>query len=849
MEINIFLCQVLIWVILLLGQLHGCKSCSEIERNALLELNKYVISRSDESYLDYVLPSWTKDTKSDCCRWKGVECNRTSSRVIGISIGEVNFKERTPHPFEEVKSLNLSGKGHKNKFNGFFDDVEGYKSLRRLRNLEILDLSSNFFNNSIFPFLNAATSLTTLFLRDNKMDGPLPTKYLKELANLELLDLSWSNFNGSMSDVTHLKNLKALDLSFNDLSSSIELQELKNWTNMEVLGLAKNNFSGLIPTEVVCDMKNLRELDLSQNNFIGQLPPCLNASNKLRVLDLSSNHLSGNLPSTFSSLESLEYLSLLDNNFTGLFSLNPLTNLTKLKVFKLSSTSDMVRVETERSWQPKFKLDVVVLRFCSLEKIPSFLVYQKNLRLIDLSNNRLSGNIPTWILENNLELQVLRLQNNSNGFQGKFPSSMGEMKNISSLDLSYNNFSGKIPISFFKGCSSLSILKISNNKLRGHFLLKGLGFTSLTVLRIQNNLFTGRIGAGLLSSSMLSYIDMSDNRLTGTIPPSLVVLFSGPLPSYVSYSVKHLFLHNNNFTGPIPETLLRNVEILDLRNNQLSGIIPEFITSSVVSYLHASIIYHLEWEEERRKFQLLFYQEVLKLEFYKSTFVVEELESFYIIYQTIEIQFAAKQSYDTYAGVSMFTEGILGYMYGMDLSNNQLRGIIPTELGNLSKLRALNLSHNLLSGSIPSSFSNLKDIESLDLSYNVLHGSIPYQLANLTSLAVFNVSYNNLSGIILQGNQFSTFKENSYLGNPLLCGLPTSKSCEAKKSSEEAHNGEEVKNDEAAFDMLFFYYSTASTYVTALIGIVVLMCLDCPWSRAWFCIVDAFIAFAKNIFA
>ena len=269
----------------------------------------------------------------------------------------------------------------------------------------------------------------------------------------------------------------------------------------------------------------------------------------------------------------------------------------------------------------------------------------------------------------------------------------------------------------------------------------------------------------------------------------------------------------------------------------------------MVSYLHASIIYHLEWEEERRKFQLLFYQEVLKLEFYKSTFVVEELESFYIIYQTIEIQFAAKQSYDTYAGVSMFTEGILGYMYGMDLSNNQLRGIIPTELGNLSKLRALNLSHNLLSGSIPSSFSNLKDIESLDLSYNVLHGSIPYQLANLTSLAVFNVSYNNLSGIILQGNQFSTFKENSYLGNPLLCGLPTSKSCEAKKSSEEAHNGEEVKNDEAAFDMLFFYYSTASTYVTALIGIVVLMCLDCPWSRAWFCIVDAFIAFAKNIFA
>lgn len=48
----------------------------------------------------------------------------------------------------------------------------GYKSLGKLRNLEILDLSSNKFSNSMFPFLNAATSLRTLFLRDNYMGGP-----------------------------------------------------------------------------------------------------------------------------------------------------------------------------------------------------------------------------------------------------------------------------------------------------------------------------------------------------------------------------------------------------------------------------------------------------------------------------------------------------------------------------------------------------------------------------------------------------------------------------------------------------------------------------------------------------
>lgn len=97
---------------------------------------------------------------------------------------------------------------------------------------------------------------------------------------------------------------------------------------------------------VVCELKNLWELDLRENYFVGQLPLCLGRLNKLRVLDFSSNQLNGNLPSSFNSLESLEYLSLLDNNFTSLFSFDPLANLTKLKVFKLSSTSDMLQIKT-----------------------------------------------------------------------------------------------------------------------------------------------------------------------------------------------------------------------------------------------------------------------------------------------------------------------------------------------------------------------------------------------------------------------------------------------------------------------------------------------------------------------
>ncbi|XP_013635870.1 PREDICTED: LRR receptor-like serine/threonine-protein kinase GSO1 isoform X1 [Brassica oleracea var. oleracea] len=984
MERKLFLGQFLIWVVLLLGQLHGCKSCIEKERKALLELKKHLISLSVEWGYDTVQPTWTNDTKSDCCLWEGLECNRTSGRVIGISIGDMVFENFSSplnisllQPFEDIRSLSLSVE--QNGFDGFFDDVEGYKSLRRLRNLEILDLSSNRFNDSIFPFLNGASSLKTIFLHNNLIEGPFPAEELKDWTNLELLDLSRNFLNGSMLEFSYLKKLKALNLSSNDFSSSMELRELKDLINLELLSLAQNSFSGPIPVEVFCEMKNLRELDLSENHFVGQLPLCLGSLKKLRVLDLSSNQFSGNLPSSFSSLESLEYLSLLNNNFKGILSLNPLANLTKLKVLKLSTTSDMLQVESESTWQSKFQLSVAVLRSCSLKKIPSFFLYQKNLRLVDLSSNKLSGNVPTWLLENNTQLEVLLLQNNSfttfqmpttivhnnlqlldfskndigglfpdnigrllpylvhmngsnNGFQRNFPSSMGEMKNISFLDLSYNNFSGNLPRSFFTGCFSLKYLKLSHNRFTGHVPPRVTNFTSLDVLRLDNNLFTGEMGVGLLSSNAtLSILDMSNNLLTGsipswisnlsnleflllsdnniqgTVPPSLGNmssvslldlsgnLLSGAIPSYVGHYVRYLFLRDNNFTGPIPDTLLaRRVRILDLRNNKLSGSIPEFVSTDLedppelsilllrgnsligsiprqlcdlrtirildlshnkLSGYIPSCLYNLSFdlgvaEEDTNIYIGSDYNPTsFQLEYYKSTFVVEKLVVKYTTYHEIAINFATKERYDSYTGGTEFSEGILGYMYGMNLSSNELSGVIPQEIGNLSRVRALNLSQNFLSGSIPSSFSNLKDIESLDLSYNMLHGSIPQQLTSLISLAVFDVSYNNLSGMVPQGRQFNTFDKSSYVGNPLLCGLPTNISCDqATERSEEEDNGGGEEDEEVFVDMLVFYYSTSSTYLTALICILLLMCFDCPWRRSLLRLIDAFIASVKTMF-
>ncbi|KAL0878015.1 hypothetical protein Bca101_027721 [Brassica carinata] len=938
------LCQNLIWVMLLMGQLHGYESCIEKERNALLELKKYLISQSMEEESSSVLPTWSNDTQSDCCLWEGLKCSGTSRRVTEIAFGGLDLKENTLlnlsllHPFEEVRCLNLSGEAL-NKFNGLFDDVEGHNSLKRLTNLEILDFSSNKFNNSIFPFLNAATSLTTLFLRSNNMGGSLPVKELRDLTNLELLDLSRNRFNGSipLQELSYMRKLKALDLNGNEFSGSTELKG-------------------------ICKLRNIQELDLSHNKLVGQFPLCLTSLSGLRVLDLSSNQLTGKLPPSLGNLKSLEYLSLFDNDFQGIFSLGYLTNLTKLRVLKLCSKSSSLQVVSDSSWKPMFQLDVLALRYCNLDEVPQFLIHQKELRHVDLSDNNISGKFTSLLLQNNTKLKVLLLHNNfftsfqlpksphhllfmdvsvnrfnhlipgnigwilphlrymnisNNGFQGTLPSSLGNMKNIEYMDLSHNSFHGELPRSFINGCDSMAILKLSHNKLTGEIFQEPPRFTNILGLFMDNNLFTGKIGQGLQRLRNLSLLDISNNNFTGVVPswigelPTLTALLiannllegniptslfnnsnlqlldlstnslSGDIPPYHnSRDGVVLLLQDNRLSGEISNTQLANVEILDLRNNRLSGSIPEFIRTQNISVLllrgndltgriphqlcgliniqlldlsrnrlngsipsclsNTSFVTGKKCTSYDYDFGISFPSDVFDgfslqqdSRYFKSLLMLDPFSMDYKASTQTKIEFATKYRYDSYMGKN------LKLLYGLDLSENELSGEIPAEFGELMELRAFNLSHNNLSGAIPESFSGMKNVESLDISFNRLQGRIPPQLTQLSTLSVFKVSYNNLSGAIPQGRQFNTFDTQSFVGNNLLCGQPTSRSCNSG-TFQEPDSGED-DDDESAIDMESFYWSFAAAYVTILVGIFASLAFESHWSRFWFYMVDAFI--------
>jgi hypothetical protein len=75
------------------------------------------------------------------------------------------------------------------------------------------------------------------------------------------------------------------------------------------------------------------------------------------------------------------------------------------------------------------------------------------------------------------------------------------------------------------------------------------------------------------------------------------------------------------------------------------------------------------------------------------------------------------------------------YLDELNLSNNQLSGSLPVEIGNMCYLGELNLSNNQFSGAIPTELGNLSSLRVLRLNNNRLTDYIPKSFTNLIYLA------------------------------------------------------------------------------------------------------------------
>ncbi|KAL4367286.1 hypothetical protein GQ457_05G028320 [Hibiscus cannabinus] len=84
----------------------------------------------------------------------------------------------------------------------------------------------------------------------------------------------------------------------------------------------------------------------------------------------------------------------------------------------------------------------------------------------------------------------------------------------------------------------------------------------------------------------------------------------------------------------------------------------------------------------------------------------------------------------------------------LNLSSNGLNGVIPTEFGDLISLKNVSLAFNSFSGSIPDSMSAIPGLVHVDLSNNQLNGTVPNFFSELKELKVLNLENNELHGVL-----------------------------------------------------------------------------------------------------
>ena len=102
----------------------------------------------------------------------------------------------------------------------------------------------------------------------------------------------------------------------------------------------------------------------------------------------------------------------------------------------------------------------------------------------------------------------------------------------------------------------------------------------------------------------------------------------------------------------------------------------------------------------------------------------------------------------TLRGVVPTQLGNLTALETLDLGGSELTGAVPTQLGALTKLTRLDLGDNKLTGVIPTQLEALTALTSLDLSDNKLTGAVPTQLGALTALTRLDLGDNKLTGAI-----------------------------------------------------------------------------------------------------
>ncbi|KAK9673132.1 hypothetical protein RND81_12G148500 [Saponaria officinalis] len=539
-------------------------------------------------------------------------------------------------------------------------------------------------------------------------------------------------------------------------------------SNGRVVGLDLSNEAitrGIVNLNSLFRLEYLKMLNLAYNPIVGHIPSALGNLSRLTYLNLSHTYFTGQVPLEVSLLSELVVLDFSMDAYPLSYPLsivNPsleriirnMSNVRELYLDGIAISEDVGKWgDTLSSWLPHLR--VLSLNGCNLTGgIHESLAKLGSLSVIMLGFNNLSTPVPDF-LSKFINLTVLTL--NDCGLMGTFPKTIFEVPTLVTLSVEANqDLRGSLPDFVSRKLKSLTL---SDCNFRGRIPPSVGSLGQLETLDLSNNNFSSKIPS-FLSATSLNFLELSNNSLSGTITSSI---FSTDL------NLQFLDLSFNSLEGPIPESIFRltNLGVLDLGWNRLNGTI-----------------------------------KLLELLPRLQNLVTLELSHNFLTVDTNRTTSNSSLPFLGYLGLAStnlhvvpeFIED-LPYLWNLDLSNNQIHGIIPTWVWKdglyclnlsrnnfvdvkkpvsveLSNLQILDLHSNDLRGQLPfipsptsiqyldlsnNSFftpinpdfgHSLVSTEFISLARNKIYGNIPKSLCNASILQVLDLSYNNFNGTI-----------------------------------------------------------------------------------------------------
>ena len=668
-------------------------------------------------------------------QWHGVTTNN-DGRVTRLMLNDNGLSGTLPTSLGDLKNLEWLNLGN-NELSGKLP-----ASLGGLTRLQLLALQSNQFSGELPPSLGNLTDLRLMRLSNNALSGALPESLVRltKLVGLWLegtqlcapTDAAFQRWLEGIEPKAGAHNCGDPEPTNPDRAVLVALYEAtdgNNWTN-KANWLSDRSLSQWHGVTTNANGR-VTSLVLDENGLSGELPSSLGDLAYLEVLRLFRNELSGSIPSALGNLTNLRTLTLTGNQLSGSIP-SALGNLTDLIVLGLGNNQLSGAIPAELG-----NLSNLVALFLSWTQlsgeIPPELGNLTNLRSLASQGTRLSGEIPPE-LGNLTNLELLLLYGNE--LSGAIPAELGNLTNLTRLDLAANQLRGTIPRELVN-LTNLRSLTLYDNRLSGELPPELVNLTYLELLNLEDTQLCAPTDAGFQTwlegiDDKQGVVNCSDDGSSTSIVLSVNPHTISEDADIIEITVtatldgKALSVDTTvSLSIDGASTATRDVDYNALFNPLI--VIPAGSIAGSAQMLVDP--YADDQAEGNETIQLIGAVAGLIGDEVEITIIGDETLSTPIsnpdraalvaLYEATDgdnwednTHWLSDQPLGQWSGVTTDENGRVTHL---EFDGNELSGVLPSSLGNLTNLKGLHLYNNKLSGVLPSSLGNLTNLEYLNL--------------------------------------------------------------------------------------------------------------------------------------